>query len=257
MEELTLGGKKYISSKRAAEISGYTKDYIGQLARAGSLQAKMVGRSWYIEVDAIEAHKKMYQGKPVIEHTTHPQSEEKTSISNSFSKNNNSKTPTSQHLGPKQLSEIFEVKYESDTRPLMPQLSQVEKKEDESKIDTQDYLSEEEKIPDGGGSARRHIESNTETARNTIFATKIKQQIQSGPTVRIQGGRTRRHRKKHTVWKTPIVAGLALPIIILVCSIAFVELAQTYVRTEEGYRVASEQYYLGYMSAVVEVFRKE
>lgn len=57
MNELTLDGKKYISSKRAAEITGYAKDYVGQLAREGYVVATMVGRSWYVLESSINAHR--------------------------------------------------------------------------------------------------------------------------------------------------------------------------------------------------------
>lgn len=57
MDELTLGDKTYISSKRAAEITGYAKDYVGQLCREGHVEAKMVGRSWYVLESSIRAHR--------------------------------------------------------------------------------------------------------------------------------------------------------------------------------------------------------
>lgn len=56
MEELDIQGKKYISSKRASEITGYAKDYVGQLARAGKVPATRVGRSWYVDESAIQEH---------------------------------------------------------------------------------------------------------------------------------------------------------------------------------------------------------
>lgn len=51
-------GKKYLPSADAAELVGYTKDYIGQLARAGKIESRIVGRSWYIAEDSILEHKK-------------------------------------------------------------------------------------------------------------------------------------------------------------------------------------------------------
>lgn len=57
MNELTIGDKVYISSKRAAEITGYAKDYVGQLCREGHVEAKMVGRSWYVLETSIKAHR--------------------------------------------------------------------------------------------------------------------------------------------------------------------------------------------------------
>lgn len=57
MDELTIGDKIYISSKRAAEITGYAKDYVGQLCREGKVEATLVGRSWYVLEDSIRAHR--------------------------------------------------------------------------------------------------------------------------------------------------------------------------------------------------------
>lgn len=57
MDELTIGGKTYISSKRAAEITGYAKDYVGQLCREGQVEARMVGRSWYVLESSIREHR--------------------------------------------------------------------------------------------------------------------------------------------------------------------------------------------------------
>lgn len=57
MDELVIGEKKYISSKQAAKITGYAKDYIGQLCREGRVPARLVGRSWYVLESAIQDHR--------------------------------------------------------------------------------------------------------------------------------------------------------------------------------------------------------
>ncbi len=48
MDELIINQTKYISSKRASQESGYARDYIGQLIRQGKLEAKRMGRAWYV-----------------------------------------------------------------------------------------------------------------------------------------------------------------------------------------------------------------
>lgn len=53
MDELEIQGKKYISSKRASELTGYAKDYVGQLARAGKVPGTRVGRAWYVDEASI------------------------------------------------------------------------------------------------------------------------------------------------------------------------------------------------------------
>ena len=57
MNELTLDGKTYVSSKRAAEITGYAKDYIGQMCREGRVEARLVGRSWYVLESSLREHR--------------------------------------------------------------------------------------------------------------------------------------------------------------------------------------------------------
>ena len=57
MDELIIGEKTYISSKRAAKITGYAKDYIGQLCREGRVEARLVGRNWYVLETSITEHR--------------------------------------------------------------------------------------------------------------------------------------------------------------------------------------------------------
>jgi hypothetical protein len=56
-EELNLEGKTFISAKRASELTGYTRDYVGQLARGGKIEARRIDRVWFIERDSLLAHK--------------------------------------------------------------------------------------------------------------------------------------------------------------------------------------------------------
>ena len=50
-------GKEYLSAARAAEITGYTQDYVGQLGRSGKILSQQVGNRWYVEKDSITGHK--------------------------------------------------------------------------------------------------------------------------------------------------------------------------------------------------------
>lgn len=56
-DEVDIGGVRYISSKRASELSEYSQDYIGQLARAGSIDAKRVSGLWYVSLESLQGHK--------------------------------------------------------------------------------------------------------------------------------------------------------------------------------------------------------
>lgn len=57
MEVLILDGKKYIKAARAAGDLGYTSDYVGQLCRSGQVNAHIIGRSWYVDMDALRSHR--------------------------------------------------------------------------------------------------------------------------------------------------------------------------------------------------------
>ncbi len=85
-------GKEYISASRAAEKSGYTSDYIGQLCRAKKIPGRLVGRTWYLDLESLLNHKKEAQPG-------------KRKQSSSTAKNS-----------PGQFT------YETDERPLLPEL---------------------------------------------------------------------------------------------------------------------------------------
>ncbi|MCI0619762.1 tail fiber domain-containing protein [Candidatus Wolfebacteria bacterium] len=53
---IEFNGKTYISSRRAAEISGYTSDYIGQLARAGKIRSKLIGKLRFVDEESTRAY---------------------------------------------------------------------------------------------------------------------------------------------------------------------------------------------------------
>lgn len=56
-DELLLHGKQFVSSKRAAALTGYAQDYVGQLARSGIVTAERVGGLWYVAMDSLTAYK--------------------------------------------------------------------------------------------------------------------------------------------------------------------------------------------------------
>ncbi len=57
MEVLILKGKKYVKASKAAKDLGYSSDYVGQLCRGGSVDAHLVGRTWYVNPDTLGAHR--------------------------------------------------------------------------------------------------------------------------------------------------------------------------------------------------------
>jgi hypothetical protein len=116
MDELVVDGEKYISSKRAARLSGYTKDYIGQLCRAGKIPSKMVGRSWYVKEDSLKEHRKEYQGEPVVD----PSLWEESHAGATFKGFGGIEPPLPK---PRLTEEHIKISYEPDPRPLIPTVS--------------------------------------------------------------------------------------------------------------------------------------
>jgi len=57
MEAVIFDGKEYTKASVVAKKFGYTADYLGQLCRGKKVDARMVGRSWYINIDSIDAHR--------------------------------------------------------------------------------------------------------------------------------------------------------------------------------------------------------
>ena len=54
---ISFDGKDHVSASRAAKITGYHPDYVGQLARSGAIISRQVGNRWYIDREGILAHK--------------------------------------------------------------------------------------------------------------------------------------------------------------------------------------------------------
>jgi len=54
---VSFDGKDHISASRAAKITGYHPDYVGQLARSGAIISRQVGNRWYVDREAIVTHK--------------------------------------------------------------------------------------------------------------------------------------------------------------------------------------------------------
>lgn len=56
MKTIVIDGKTYTKATDLAKDLGYTSDYVGQLCRAGKVEAERVGRSWYVVAETIKKH---------------------------------------------------------------------------------------------------------------------------------------------------------------------------------------------------------
>ena len=50
-------GKKFISTKEASELTKYSSDYIGQMARKGFFPSMKVGRKLFVEEEGLIKYK--------------------------------------------------------------------------------------------------------------------------------------------------------------------------------------------------------
>lgn len=72
MDTVVLDGVQYLKVAVAAKQFDYTPDYLGQLCRAGKLDARLVGRTWFVNPDSVAAHKSnTYRGEKQVGGTTH------------------------------------------------------------------------------------------------------------------------------------------------------------------------------------------
>ena len=59
-EQLIINGKVFLSTRRGAEIAGYSADYVGQLCRSGKIECRRIRRVWFVEKDSILRHSATY-----------------------------------------------------------------------------------------------------------------------------------------------------------------------------------------------------
>lgn len=128
MEEISFEGEKYVKAGLLAKKLGYTADYVGQLCRADSVKAQLVGRSWYVEENSLREHKKKR-------------------YRSNLTKSKQEINKQSATVKPK---EIFAgiginqdvLNYEQDSSDLLPTLAKLEKKEVNIKIHKNEHTQE-------------------------------------------------------------------------------------------------------------------
>jgi len=57
MKTVTIEGEVYTKASILADKFGYTSDYIGQLCRSNKVEARLVGRAWYVNEYSLDKHK--------------------------------------------------------------------------------------------------------------------------------------------------------------------------------------------------------
>lgn len=144
METLDIDGVTYQRVSSAARENGYTADYVGQLCRGGKINAKLVGRTWYVEKEAIGGHKRSKvrsnatktKQSLIAELKVHTES--------------NKSTPVPMHplySAPAYRTRLMaaEVRYETDNNSLIPRVRDAEGAQHQIPVQKSvDIISEEE-----------------------------------------------------------------------------------------------------------------
>jgi hypothetical protein len=107
MDSVVFDGVSYVKASVAAKSFRYTSDYIGQLCRTKKIDARLVGRTWFVNMDSIKGHK---QGKYKIQ-TNNKQ----TTSTNKPSEIKLSRTPVHSVLNTKTIKVIKDVNFINKT----------------------------------------------------------------------------------------------------------------------------------------------
>jgi hypothetical protein len=68
MDTVMFDGVEYVKAAVVAKQFRYTADYIGQLCRGKKIDARLVGRTWFVNLDSLKEHKlSRHQNKPTEE----------------------------------------------------------------------------------------------------------------------------------------------------------------------------------------------
>ncbi|MBM2817488.1 MAG: hypothetical protein HW401_78 [Parcubacteria group bacterium] len=125
--DLYFEGKKYISARRAAQVSGYSTDYIGQLCRAKNLECRMIGRGWFVSEISLAKYQNSFsevQPKILSDSNKIPDS-----TSTSHAETADKKEAISSGRGIRDgLNSIGQFVYSYDDKPLIPEIKKNENK---------------------------------------------------------------------------------------------------------------------------------
>lgn len=115
MERISVNGEEYVKASSIARELGYTSDYVGQLCRAGKVDAERVGRNWFVNEQSIRDHKKDRYRSTVAK--------SRQAIQKSFQKPAEDTTPRTlrenSHFYQKAVQNQ-DVQYEPDSHDLIP-----------------------------------------------------------------------------------------------------------------------------------------
>jgi len=136
MDTVVLDGVEYLKAATAAKQFHYTSDYVGQLCRAKKVDARLVGRTWFVNADSLAEHKNGVQEKDTAPDTKSTQLDDSASNVkikridvNAPLKNKTAKSTTLQNrlkVTSPRLDQAAgsEILYHTDAETLLPTLNE-------------------------------------------------------------------------------------------------------------------------------------
>jgi len=150
MNTIEIKGVTYQKASDLARELGYTNDYIGQLCRAGKVEAELVGRTWYVDPKSIAEHKS----------TRYRSTKSKTEAALRTSiANMHPSSQTTRH--------IHLHTYESDEAPLYPKLKEVKNK---PHAEAQVHYQKEEKQTISVKTSEEPLDITIEQEESAVFS---------------------------------------------------------------------------------------
>jgi|GEM_PF-3091458 len=159
MEEISVKGEKYIKATILADKFGYTSDYVGQLCRSNQIKATLVGRSWYVNEQSLNEHKRKRYRSNVVKSLKSVQE---------LSQNTD--------LTPKSRFNRRLASYSSEETDLLPSLKKKE-------LDTEKFLANEVAIENAEKKALNNALSRSEEKETPV--TENDNSNYSRPNIRI------------------------------------------------------------------------
>lgn len=66
MNSVVFDGVEYVKASEVAKRFKYTSDYVGQLCRAKKVDARLVGRTWFVNPESLTEHKQTKRNKTTV-----------------------------------------------------------------------------------------------------------------------------------------------------------------------------------------------
>lgn len=88
VKKVVYNDKEYVKASEVAKKFKYTQDYVGQLCRSGKVDARLVGRSWYVELASVTAYRKQKHATQKKPATQKPKGNTAKTVTSAGKKNN-------------------------------------------------------------------------------------------------------------------------------------------------------------------------